>query len=136
MAWTYTPASGGVFAQVKDEIRFRIGDTSRTLYSLSDEDVAVIVKDLTDEGSTPAVGDVGEAAARVAEAMAERIERDTVTSKKVGATSISREFAGRAEALRRIANRLRGGGSKADMVGLIQDADAPEAVFTMGMFDA
>lgn len=140
MTWSY---SGDPSASTRDAVRFLLGDTDDTDQVFSDEEIDWLLTE---------TNNVYYAAAMAAEAVSSSLQtsqsNDGVSTKTVGALSISYNNAERAKEFRDLARSLRvrgalngtlviysGGISKADKLTREQDSDWDKPDFARGMFD-
>jgi hypothetical protein len=121
MTWSYGGTPG---ANPVDTVRFHIGDVIQSPQSLSNEELTYLI---TEAGEDPLL-----AAATAADLWAGRFAGLSASSKSVGDLSISQDYAGAADRLYALANRLRGrlGGIAAPLI-----FDTRASVFAVGMDD-
>lgn len=144
MTWTYTQPTGDpvVWADVKDHVRFLIGDRVQSSWSPSDEEVNAAIASWN--AAYPEHEDHPQGiAAVVALAVGDWIDTDGVMSesKSVGNSSLSRTYRDRVKAWRRLAMRLAGlspvpvPGASMSGFGLAAGSATPNRLFTIGQFD-
>lgn len=135
MTFSYTePDGSGVFATLKDNVRYLAQDTVDTAQSATDEEIVYLLTISTD--------DVFAAAALAVDRRANRWESTAATTaknKKVGDLSLGdKDFTSIVSGLRGLALRLRGNGANPSEV--IPVVAAPvnnaDAVFTIGMMSS
>lgn len=124
--YNYSEPIGGVFSTDLFEVRYLLGDTAPSApFSLSDAEIEYEIS----QASTPRV-----AAANVAYKMSNLYGRESVTSKSVGDTSISRNYASVAGHYRVLALKLRSNADRGAVAGVLWTGPT-EPEFTLGKHD-
>lgn len=125
MTFSYTLPVQGVFANLKDEVRFLLRDTVETDFSLADEEILYLLEDSGDrpylaasKGATTIAAKYGQAA--------------TVASRSIGDLSISTGYKDASAEYQRLAKELRLG--KKDTKTAVYFVNT-ESQFTIGQFD-
>ena len=126
MTFTYTEPVSGVYTYPKDEVRFLLMDTVETTLSLSDEEIAYLLKAHSDKVYLAA----SQGALHLSVSFAQQA---AVTSKSVGDLSLSLSYENTAENYRALAERLRMG--KIDSTLAVYNGDTSEKIFSTGQFD-
>lgn len=100
MTFSYTLPVAGVYAAVKDEVRFLLRDTVETDFSLADEEIQYLLTDSSNrvylaasKGATSIASKYGQAA--------------TVASRSIGDLSISTGYRDASSEYQRLAKELR-----------------------------
>jgi hypothetical protein len=125
MAFTYSEAVAGVYADPKDEVRFLVMDTVQQERSLSDEEIYYLL-DFFD-GSIYLAAAQGALHLSIAYA-----QLSAVTSKSVGDLSISLSYQNTAAEYKALSARLRLGRINNNLSVYYVDSDAQ---FALGQFD-
>jgi len=130
MAFTYSQPVNGVFPTIKDEIRYLIGDRVQTDFSISDEEIAYLIKFFDNLTYS--------AASKAAESIAIEYSKQANSSRSVGDLSLSTSYQSTADAYMRLSNSLlEGPGSTYHQAYFIPVADqnVSSPLFTLGQFD-
>jgi hypothetical protein len=125
MAFTYSEAVAGVYADPKDEVRFLLMDTVQQERSLSDEEINYLLEFF--DGSIYLAASQGALHLAIAYA-----QLSAVTSKSVGDLSISLSYQNTAAEYKSLAAKLRLGKINNNLSIYYVDADAQ---FAIGQFD-
>lgn len=142
MTWSYVPPAGDppVFAEVKDHVRFLLGDRVQSWWSPGDEEVdmsraAWNVTYPSDQDNPEGIASV------MAVAIADWVSvSGVVTSKAVGNSSLSRQYGDLPSAFRRMAMRLGTASGHAipgaTLSGFgLASREQTGRLFTLGQFD-
>lgn len=137
--WTY---SGDPTLSARDEMRFLLGDTVEAQAVFSDEEIDYLLTQSSNVYLAAALG------AETAASMYVSSSNGSVSTKTVGALSISYDDASKASEYRKLASDLRkraaltgvvmaysGGTSKADKETMRQNTDWDQPYFRRGMND-
>lgn len=130
MSFTYSQPVAGVFPTVKDEIRYLIGDRVQTDFSISDEEIAYLIKFFDNLTYS--------AASKAAESIAIEYSKQANSSRSVGDLSLSTSYQSTADAYMRLSNSLlEGPGSTYHQAYFVPMADqnVSSPLFTLGQFD-
>lgn len=123
MTWSYTGPSNNL----KDRVRFELGDTKETSQSLSDEEITFLLSENDD--------DIWFTAADAADKLANKYLQLSATTKTVGPLTISNTSqATKSQGYRDMANRFRMRGGGGPMIPYVKD-ESPN-IFSIGMNDA
>jgi len=125
MAFTYSEAVAGVYADPKDEVRFLLMDTVQQERSLSDEEINYLLEFF--DGSIYLAASQGALHLAIAYA-----QLSAVTSKSVGDLSISLSYQNTSAEYKSLAAKLRLGKINNNLSVYYVDADAQ---FAIGQFD-
>ena len=130
MSFSYSQPVTGVFTSLKDEIRFLVRDTVLTDFSITDEEIAYLLKFFNNLTYS--------AASKGAESIAIEYAKQANSSRSVGDLSLSTSYQSTADAYMKLSNSLlQGPGSTYHQAYFIPTADQNlnSQMFTLGQFD-
>jgi hypothetical protein len=130
MTFSYNQPSGGVFPTVKDEIRYLIGDRTQSDFSISDEEIAYLIKFFDNLTYS--------AASKAAETIAIEYAKQANSSRSVGDLSLSTSYQSTADHYMRLSKSLlEGPGSTYHQTYFValSDQNVSSPLFTLGQFD-
>lgn len=125
MTFSYTFPVQGIYANLKDEVRFLLRDTTKSDFSLADEEILYLLEDSQDRPYLAASKGATSIAAKYGQAA-------TVSSRSIGDLSISTGFKDASAEYQRLAKELRLGRKNTATRAFFVDT---ESQFTIGQFD-
>jgi hypothetical protein len=125
MTFSYAQPVAGVFPSLKDEIRFLVQDTVSSAFSVSDEEIAYMLKTYDDQ--------VYITASQVAQSISTKYGKEaSVSSRNVGDLSLSTQYAESAKWYKELSDSFKTGKPS----GLAQPFfNETPSIFIIGQFD-
>lgn len=125
MTYSYNQPVSGVFANVKDEVRFLVRDTVESEFSITDEEIEYLLEDSQDRtylAASKAAGIIGTNYSKAA----------SVASRSVGDLSISNSYKDSAMEYKQLSQELRYGRATTKTESFFIESDRE---FSIGQHD-